>query len=326
MPRATPVLFATAAAFLAAAGSSWVVNGAKPAKRAITNAEGSCLVLEREKDKVIENLKIGPCAGNGIELRDSENITIRDVVITDTVGSGIAIFGSKSVEITENRITNTISGIYAVSASGIRVGCNTLEDPRGPIPRGQFVQFDKVVGGENRISCNVGRNRPGHGTPEDAISLYQSHGTAASPISVVYNVITGGGPSESGGGIMMGDDGGSHQLAKGNILVDPGQHGIAVSSGSQMSIIDNVVFGRQQPFTNVGIYTWNQYPHECHTIAVSGNKVKWTEKSGRPNPFWDGENCGKIIGINKNDFAARITPEVAETPSPECSCRGEGRR
>jgi hypothetical protein len=123
------------------------------------------------------------------------------------------------------------------------------------VPRGQFVQFDKVVGGENRISCNVGRNQPGQGTPEDAISLYKSHGAQNLPISVLYNLIIGGGPSDSGGGIMLGDDGGSYQLAKGNILIDPGQYGIGVASGNNMTIADNLVYARKQPFTNVGIYT-----------------------------------------------------------------------
>jgi parallel beta-helix repeat protein len=326
------ILAAAIFAFLAAAASALrygkAASEGEPSGVPLTNPNGPCLELRGLKNKVIENRVIGPCGGNGIELWDSENVTIRNVVITDTTASGIYIHGSKSVEISESRISNTISGIYAVASSGIRVSCNAIEDPRGPIPRGQFVQFDTVIGGENQISCNIGRNRPGHGTPEDAISLYKSHGVQNLPIAVLYNLIIGGGPSDSGGGIMLGDDGGSYQLAKGNILVDPGQYGIGVASGNHMTIADNIVYARQQSFTNVGIYTWNQYPHPCHTISITGNKVKWKSKTGRPNPYWNGKNCRNITGLERNDFAAAdLSPEIASSAAPsECTCKTQGRR
>jgi parallel beta-helix repeat protein len=322
---------ATAVAGLAAVSPPCIFAGASAAygqaeETPLTNPNGTCLELRGVKDRVIENRVIGPCGGNGIELWDSQNITIRNVVITDTAASGIYIHGSTSIAISESRISNTISGIYAISSSGIKVGCNTIEDPRGPVPRGQFVQFDKVSGGENAISCNVGRNRPGRGTPEDAISLYKSNGAIEKPIEVSYNLIIGGGPSNSGGGIMMGDDGGSHQLAKGNILIDPGQYGIGVASGNNMSIADNLVFGRKQDFTNVGIYVWNQYPHPCHTISVTGNSVKWQSKTGRPNPFWSGKNCSNVSGLLHNNFKADLSPAIADAQPPqECGCQTQGR-
>src|SRR5262249_4717665 len=137
--------------------------------------------------------------------------------------------------------------------------------------------------------------------------------------------IVGGGPSRSGGGIMLGDNGGSYQIAQHNILVDPGQYGIAVSSGSHMSIVDNSVFGRQQGFTNVGIYVWNQYRSECASIAVKGNKVRWFKMSGEPNSFWDAGNCGKITGLETNDFAADLSGKIADTTS-DCKCSFAGRR
>lgn len=299
---------------------------AVPPGSKFVNPEGSCLSFTGLKDAIIENLVIGPCAAHGIELHDSRNVTIRNVVIADTVQSGIYITGSTSIDIEESRISKGVSGVYALDSSGIRVSCNTIENPRGPIPRGQFVQFDKVSGRDNRISCNAGLNARGLGTPEDAISLYKSQGTPQSPIAVTDNLIVGGGPSASGGGIMLGDDGGAYQVAEGNVLVDPGQYGIAVSSGDHMSILNNLVFARRQSFTNVGISTWNQYPHACHTIVVEGNKVKWFSKTGRPNPFWDGENCGEIKGIKHNEFSAALSPEIANAKSPQCGCHTEGRK
>ena len=125
---------------------------------------------------------------------------------------------------------------------------------------------------------------------------------------------------------MLGDDGGSYQVAEGNDLVDPGQYGVAVSSGDHMSIRNNRVYARPQKFTNVGISVWNQYPHECRDITVEGNTVKWQSKTGRPNPYWNGRNCGAVAGIASNNFAAALTPAMIATQSPHCACRTEGRR
>ena len=58
----------------------------------------------------------------------------------------------------------------------------------------------------------------------------------------------------SGGGIMLGDDGGAYEVAERNVLVDPGQYGIGVASGNNMTVRDNRIYGRKQDFTNVGIY------------------------------------------------------------------------
>ena len=83
---------------------------------------------------------------------------------------------------------------------------------------------------------------------------------------------------------MLGDGGGSYQVAEGNDLVDPGQYGIAVASGDHMTIRNNRVYARAQTFTNVGISVWNQYPHACRDITVEGNFVKWQSKDGSAKP------------------------------------------
>jgi hypothetical protein len=292
-----------------------------------TNPTGPCLTFRALKDAVIENVEVGPCGGDGILIEASQNVVVRAVIIRDAGGVGIRISGSAGVVVTESRIERTLAGIYALRSRDIGAICNTLEDARGPVPRGQHVQLDQVSGSLNRIACNVGRNRPGAGTPEDAINLHRSHGMAGAPIRVTRNLIIGGGPSRSGGGILLGDGGGSHQVASGNVLVDPGQYGVAVASGHDMALADNSVYARRQPFTNVGIYVWNQYKEACRSVTVSGNRVRWASASGRPNPFWDGRNCGPIAGLRENDFAAELEPEVLLAASAAgCACRSEGRR
>ena len=129
----------------------------------VTSVEGPCLTFNGLRDAIIENVVIGPCAGNGIELFDSHNVTLRSVSISGTAQSGIYIYGSSSIGIEESSISGGVSGVYAVSSSGVRVSCNSIENPLGPVPRGQLVQFDKASGEGNAISCNIGRNTPGEG-------------------------------------------------------------------------------------------------------------------------------------------------------------------
>jgi len=52
--------------------------------------------------------------------------------------------------------------------------------------------------------------------------------------SRLYPLISPADSRQLGGGIMLGDGGGSNIVAKNNILVDPGQYGMAVSGGSYM--------------------------------------------------------------------------------------------
>lgn len=294
-----------------------------PPGSVLSNPDGHCLHLEGLADAVIEDIEIGPCGRRGISLADSRRVLIRNVTVRDTGESGIYILASEDVEIVDSHVENAANGIFAQESRRIRVDCNTVEDVRGPVPTGQFVQFNTVRGPGNRISCNIGRNRPGRGQPEDAISLYKSTGLPGAPILVTGNLIIGGGPSESGGGIMLGDAGGAHLAAIGNVLVDPGQYGIGVASGTDIVVRDNLVLGRTQPFTNVGIYVWNQYPHRCGNVTVAGNRVTWHAKTGRPNPWWDGRNCGAVTGLESNDFKARLTYSIAGGRPAQCRC---GRR
>jgi len=60
------------------------------------------------------------------------------------------------------------------------------------------------------------------------------------------NWIRGGGPSTSGGGINIGDYGGSYQITENNILVNPGQYGIGISGGNNMIMRNNKVYGKKK--------------------------------------------------------------------------------
>jgi hypothetical protein len=243
-------------------------------------------------------------AGNvpSITVQNCINLRISNCNLYNGVGAGavgIKLYKCQNVTIENCHITNVASGILASTSTGVYIANNRMLNMNGPMPRGQFVQLVSCYGPGNKIMNNKFENIMGQSVPEDAINIFQSNGTKDGPISIQYNQIRGGGPSKTGGGICLGDGGGSWQLASDNILVNPGQYGIGIASGTNMSILNNRIYGKQQPFTNVGILAWNQYPCECGEVTIDRNEVDWTAAGGYKNPFWDGGNCGVIKGANR---------------------------
>ena len=216
-------------------------------------------------------------------VSNSTNIVIKNSRFVNCYGVGIAVVNSINVKITSNYFENLNAGVYGVDSSSIQVTENKFKnvnkDLRDPA-RGQFVQFNRVSGAENLIQHNTGINFPKKSNAEEVVNLYQSEGTRDSPIIVSDNCFKGGGPSQSGGGIMTGDSGGAYQLIENNTLVDAGQMGIGVAGGTNIQILNNHIYGHRQSFTNVGIYVWNQSDSPCSDITVRGNYVDFTNKNG----------------------------------------------
>ena len=195
--------------------------------------------------QTISGIDIENAPGNSIELTNCKNITIQNSKIAHSKGIGIKLYNCTNITITNCFIDSVSSGVNACASTGIKFEHNQVRNVLGPMPRGQMIQFDAVTGGGNSISYNVGENIAGQSFPEDEISLYKSNGLPNDPIVIAGNRIRGGGPSNSGGGIMTGDAGGSYVIVKDNILVNPGQYGIAISSGTNITVQNNKVFSQK---------------------------------------------------------------------------------
>jgi hypothetical protein len=263
----------------------------------------------------ISGLSITAGSGPAISLKNCINVHItasRFVNGTNVTAVGVYLYNCTNVTIDNCYFNNVASGVLASTSTGIYITNNQMLNMRGPMPRGQFVQFVSCYGAGNKIMSNKFENILGSSTPEDAINIFQSKGEAGSPITVAYNWIRGGGPSKSGGGIALGDGGGSYQTAFENILVNPGQYGIAIAAGTVMSILNNKIYAAQASFTNVGTFAWNQYPSTsgCSVTTISGNVVNFTAAGGYQNSNWDGGNCGAISGWNTNTWGANITASI----------------
>lgn len=263
------------------------INNQTISKLAITNSSGHCISLSNCSNIIIQDCKLGPSKNEGVYLYNCTNITV-----------------------TNCSMDSVDTGVEAVISTGIKVNYNDVKDVMGPIPRGQMAQFAQVYGGGNSISYNVGENVAGQSFPEDEISMFMSNGLPNDPIKIVGNWIRGGGPSDSGGGIMTGDDGGSNILVKDNILVDPGQYGITIASGNNISIKNNLIFGKQQPFSNIGLSAFKQYPINSYSDTIMNNQVNFTYMDGQLNNLLNNGGCGEVIGWSTNVYNANLNSSV----------------
>jgi parallel beta-helix repeat protein len=277
-------------------------SGQTVSGRRISNPHGPCIKGVGVSNVHIHNNKIGPCgplAGDaGIVVSGAHNITVDHNSFDDVSGAFFASDSTNNIVFNHNYATRI----------------------RGPFPRGQIAQFNHVVGSGNKITCNVSdQTTPGYGDgTEDHINTWLSSGTAASPILIQYNKLRGGGPSDSGGGIVAGDGGGSYITIDSNILVNPGQYGVAIAGGHDNKILNNKIYSSSFPWSNAGAFVWNQYAPASYGHQVSGNQVKWTNMNGQENPWWNPDNTGAINMSNNMFGDTSIGADIWNETFPQC--------
>lgn len=272
--------------------------------------QGTPTVYNNLSNLLIENLQFTSPTGNNLVFNNCRNIVVRNCFFGDSFLEAISISGGSKITIDHNLFANNKNGIYAYKTTGdIVISNNQFVNTKGPKPRGQYIQFDTCTGPGNIIENNTGESWPGESDPEDLISIYKSRGTEESPILIRNNIFRGGGPSPSGGGIMTGDNDGGYITVENNILVDPGQYGIAAAGGHHIIIRNNKIFGRLQNFTNVGIYAWEQSGSPCSEITIEKNNINFTRGLNGDNEkynLWDGNNCDSIRGLANNKFSLTL--------------------
>jgi len=253
----------------------------------IIEQEGAVSVY-RARNIVFENVVIRGCGADAFFLSECDGITIRRCIF-ENVRAGVVAENCKNVRVVECAVRNI----------------------NGDVPRGQFVHFSRVHGGECAVVDNVIINENGRSATEDLIKLTSCHGEFDAPIRVERNYISGGGPSNSSGGIMLGDQGGSNQIARHNTLMNPGQYGVCCVGGKDICIEGNTIMARQQTMTRAGIFVWEvSHLHSVRNVRVVNNVVSFINRSGRPAGWYC--KSGDVITLN-NEWLAQYR-EIA-TPS-----------
>jgi hypothetical protein len=275
----------------------------------ITSTTGPCIWGLNVRGVRITNNRIGPC-GPGED------------------GTGVALERASDVRIDHNFFDDVATAYYpALDGDNHVFDHNYAQRIRGPRARGQLVQFNQVRGSGHRIVCNISdQTTPGYlDGPEDHISMFASSGTAESPVFIAYNKLRGGGPSRSGGGALAGDWGGSYITIQRNILVNPGQYGLAIAGGTHHKILDNLVYSPDSfEWSNVGMVMWGQGnttdPSTCYGHEVRGNRVLYRHRDGYLNGAWNAGNCGPVAGWEEdNDFNDQtLTAAIWDLEFPEC--------
>lgn len=268
------------------------------------------IIRDGVKNKTISYLEISNPEGYCIKLSNCSNILIQYCKLGPSKKEGIYLYNCSNITVTYCSMENISTGVSAVESTGIKVTYNDVRNVRGPFPRGQMIQFDAVNGTGNSICYNVCENISGQSNPEDAISLFKSNGTATDPIKVIGNQIRGGGPSLSGGGIITGDYGGSYIVVDSNTLVNPGQYGIAITSGHHITIRNNKIYAKKQPFTFWGLMAYRQYPISTYSNTIMNNEVNFKNKDGLLRNMWNDGKSGDITGWNSNTYNPNLTDSI----------------
>jgi len=253
---------------------------------------------------------------NCIALYNCTNVHITNCRLADALVYGIMLNNCQNITIDNCFITNVKSGVHVYQGSTIKVNSNQFLNMLGPFPDGCFVQFAGVSGGGNQINNNKCEDIPGIGHPQDGLSLYQSNGLPGDSIQVIGNWIRGGQiQHDSGGaaGIVLGDVGGSYQVARWNKMVNPGYVGAQVQGGSHIKMDHNVIYSSSTPYSNSGICYANYSGVPSTDVNMSYNWVKYFQTSGAEWDAWVDKSVSAPAGWSTNYLKAGISASILPT-------------
>jgi hypothetical protein len=300
----------------------------------VTNPNGSCIkVTNKSSNIVIKDSIIGPCNEEGIEILDSSHVTITRNYIHDAVKEGVRSYKAHHISVDSNMLEDVKSGyaMWTTNIGNLTFTNNFVKNVHRASKNGGNVVMVAYVRAKGiRINNNVAINQLGKSDTEDLVNTYKSNGTPGDPIQINNNQFYGSGSSHSGGGILLGDGGGSYMEARNNILVNPGQYGLAMSGHHQVFSNNKVYSDNLRPFTNIGVsigWTASQTGGgDCYALEFSHNEI--TFYKGRDfikspdvkpylSPYWKWSGC-QIAGweTNKVDTPYKQPANLDETILP----------
>lgn len=224
------------------------------------------------------------------------NKTIRDLAYPS---KAIRLEGCNGVVIEQIDFVNVSEGVYAVNSSNITVRDSRYLNITGPVTKdasgrrtttnaGNFVQLNNVNG------ALVQRNKGKCGDTEDIVSFTGSTKNATADGNHFEGFATASSgclawQSNSGSGIAVADGSAQNNVARNNIVVNPGQVGIFISGGTGGRIDNSIIVGERNALSNRPSYIAGAAG--CNDEA-SGNRAYWIDKTGALQPLYDpGDGC-----------------------------------
>ncbi|MFY9529009.1 MAG: right-handed parallel beta-helix repeat-containing protein, partial [Candidatus Acidiferrales bacterium] len=126
--------------------------------------------------------------------------------------------------------------------------------------------------------------------------------------------------SPSGCGLIADDRANGVQFVN-NTLLDTGQCGIGIASGTNQLVDGNRILNRT-PVSgggNTAIYVWNQFGSACGPVTVSNNIATEIRSDGTQSGFWNGGGCDPVTLTNDTFDAAaqaQLEPPSQTMPPP----------
>lgn len=150
---------------------------------AITSTTGPAIAVNGFSGVTIANVVIRHRKGPGISIDGAANLTISnaDIVLEGAPKAGklasdswnnIDCFRSRGLRVSNVRLTRGSSGIYLNLCPGSRLSFIEGHDQRGPLPRGQLVQWNNSNNGVLQDFSNETSLQTSW--PEDNVNVYQS--------------------------------------------------------------------------------------------------------------------------------------------------------
>lgn len=278
----------------------------------IQNPSGPCVYIPRGVTNVtIAGNDIGPCG-------------------SDVTGVGIEVQpGAANIVMRDNRIHGVASGAFVTGAQHpIVFERNIVTDVRGPMPRGQMVQFDSVRGGsgQSRIVGNTSDKLAATAATkyEDHINVHASDGFPGVPILVACNKIRGG-DSTSGSGIMVGDNGGSWIDVANNTVVQTPNTGLGVAGGSNINIRGNRLYNAgstSSSQTQTSLFVMGMGGSTASSITISGNRAiarAWLSGGGGTwGGYWTDGSAVNLSEYGNSWGDLTLTSDAWNTPPTAC--------
>ena len=263
----------------------------------ISNPNGNCVVVKNSARVLIDHLKVGPCNGQGVQVLDSSTITIQNSVIATgrrataccDVGDGIYAVRVTGLTINNNTVQRSETNIAVLSSSNVQITSNKLNNPLGPMPRGQQVlitdQKPHPYSTNVTITGNILRCESSAACDQaDAINL-----NSADTVLVASNDVQGG--RHDAGCAIIADYEAYRATIRNNWVANIVNCGIGITDGTNHLVENNTVNGcldLSNGFSSSCIYVWAQYPQPCRDIIIRKNSVYDS------NPFWNGQNCQNV--------------------------------
>jgi len=297
----------------------------------LTSQSGNCLTIRNSRNITIRESEIGPCGTttgphHGIQVLNSTGIKIYDNYIHPEhraakccdSGNGILLDDSGEIAIQGNVIAFGESNIEVhQNVQHVTITGNFLLNPQGVFPRGQQVQawhsHDITVENNYTLASREAKYKMPE-NQEDALSFGFSR-----QILVRGNYVRGG-QSVSGCGIIA-DEAADAVHFQSNTVIDTGQCGIGVASGTSPIVEGNKIRIRN-PVPNGGntaLYVWKQPTAPCGPTRIARNIATTVRADGTHSGWWNGGGCDPVTLVGNVWNAAALPllePIEVKLPAP----------